>query len=229
MNEDELKKLMEGIAEKNGAAIRDAVSKGIDAATKGLLKTSDLAAGLEAMGIKDGVIKTLTDAITKQGEEMRKLFQTTHVNGKTLEELVIDQADAIKAIATGGPRVKMSVNKTLITRSTLNASTLGMRLPDVGQLAYPNTVLSSLFRHSNVSPGTGGVIRYVDQVTATRNAAWVAEGTAKPESAITWSERLLPIEKVADSIPVTKEAWSDIPFIQGEIRRLLEINIRFKN
>ena len=55
-----------------------------------------------------------------------------------------------------------------------------------------------------------------------------SEGTAKPESAITWSERLLPIEKVADSIPVTKEAWADIPFIQGEIRRLLEVNLALK-
>ena len=36
------------------------------------------------------------------------------------------------------------------------------------------------------------------------------------------------IEKVADSIPVTKEAWKDIDFVEGEIRRLLGINLALK-
>jgi HK97 family phage major capsid protein len=230
MNEDEIKKLLEGLASKNGEAIKEAVRVALDATTAGLMKKSDLKAELETMGLKDSTIKELVDipgAVIKQGEEMRRIFQGKQT-GKTVDEMVAEKSEAIKNIASGGPPVKMTVNKTLVTRATLNASTLGMRLPDVGQLAYPNTVMSSLFRHANVSPGSGGVIRYVDQVTATRNAAWVAEGTTKPESAITWSERLLPIEKVADSIPVTKEAWADIPFIQGEVRRLLEINLALK-
>lgn len=59
-------------------------------------------------------------------------------------------------------------------------------------------------------------------------AASVAEGATKPESAISWIERTCRIEKVADSIPVTKEALADIFFVQGEIRRLLEINLALK-
>jgi len=227
MNEDEIKKLMEGIAEKNSKAMREA----IDAAKAGLISKTDL----ESLGIKDGVIKNIVEGQTEikgildtQGTEMRKLSNGNGSKGKSIDDLVIEKADAIRAISQGAPNVKLTVNKTLVQRSLLSGSTLGMRLPDVGYLGYPNTVMSSLFRHAQVSPGSNGVIRYFDQAAVTRGAAWVAEGAQKPESAISWIERSLLIQKIADSIPVTKEAWTDIPFIQSELKRLLEVNLSLK-
>ena len=241
MDEKELKALMEGIAEKNGQTINEAVKKTVDLALKGVLKSEDLPGQLEAVGLKNGTVKQLVEAVkqmqeaheriektqTTQGEEMRKIFQTSDVR-KTLKELITEKADLIKAIARGGPNVKMTVDKTLVTRALVAGSTMAMRLPDVGQLAYPSTVIQELFRHAPVSPSSNGVIRYYDQVAVTRGANWVAEGATKPESAISWAERLLPIEKVADSIPVTKEAWNDVYFIQSEIQRLLDVNLTLK-
>ena len=159
--------------------------------------------------------------------ELRKFNEGKPAN-KSLDELVTEKSDAIKQIGKGGPNVKFTVNKTLVQRSAVSGSTMAMRLPDVGELPYLGAVISPLFRHAPVSPSSNGVIRYYDQLAVTRGANWVAEAAAKPESAITWIERLLPIEKVADSIPVTKEAWNDIAFIQSEIRRLLEINLALK-
>jgi HK97 family phage major capsid protein len=228
MEEKELQALMNSIAEKNGVAIKDAVRKEMLAATEGLLKAADLAGHFETMGLKADTIKTLVDAVEKQGIEMRKLFEGKPVAGKTIEEIVQEKAKEIQNIAKGGGNVKFNVNKTLVTRAAVSGTTMAMRLTDLGQIAYLEPVISTLFRHAPVSPSSNGILRYYDQLTRTNNAAWVAEGAAKPESAMTWIERLLPIEKVADSIPVTKEAWNDVFFIQSEIRRLLEINLALK-
>ena len=88
--------------------------------------------------------------------------------------------------------------------------------------------MCSLFNAVNIGPGTGGMIRYFDQAAVTRGANTVLEGAQKPESAVSWIERALPVQKIADSIPVTKEALQDIPFIEGEIRRLLTVNLALK-
>lgn len=229
MDEKELKALMDGIAAKNGEAIKAAVKTEVEAATAGLMKSAELVSKLETMGLKEGAIKELVDAVEKQGVELNKMLNGTTGPKKGLEEMIAEKSKEIQAIAKGGPSVKMSLaNKTLVQRSAVGSTTMAMRLTEIGQLPYLGSTLSELFRHVQVSPSSNGVLRYYDQATVTRNAAFVAEAAQKPESVITWIERTLLIEKVADSIPVTKEAWADVGFIQGEIRRLLEINLALK-
>jgi len=229
MDEKELQKLMDGIALKNGEAIKAAVKTEMEAATAGLMKSEELAAKFTAMGLKDNVIKELTDAIEKQGIEIGKMLNGTAGPKKGLDEIIAEKAKDIQKIATGGGNVKFTIsNKTLVQRSAVGSTTMAMRLAEIGQLPYLGTEMSDLFRHVPVSPSSNGVIRYYDQATVTRSAASVAEAATKPESVITWVERTLLIEKIADSIPVTKEAWNDVGFIQGELRRLLEINLALK-
>jgi len=103
-----------------------------------------------------------------------------------------------------------------------------MRLPDIGQIPFLGTVMSGLFRHAGVSPSSNGVIRYFDQQAITRGADTVAEAATKPESVITWIERTLSLQKIADSIPVTKESFADVGFIESEVRRLLDVNLSLK-
>lgn len=232
MDEKELQKLLDGVAQKNGDAIKLAVKTEIELATKGLLKSDELASKLETAGIKPEEIKNLISAVEKQGIELGKMINGgTGGPKKGLEELIEEKAAAIKAIATapaGSANVKMSINKTQVTRASVGSTTMAMRLADVGQLAYLETTISDLFRHVQVSPSSNGVLRYYDQATVTRGAAAVAEGATKPESAITWAERTMIIEKIADSIPVTKEAWNDVGFIKGEIDKLLRVNLALK-
>jgi HK97 family phage major capsid protein len=231
MDEKELKALLQGVAEKNGEAIKLAVKTEVEAATAGLMNSAELATKLEAMGLKDGAIKELIDAVEKQGIELNKMLNGSTGTKKGLEEIIAEKTEAIKSIGKNGPSVKISIptaNKTLVQRSAVSGTTMAMRLAEIGQLPYASSVISDLFRHVQVSPSSNGILRYYDQLAVTRNAAFVAEGGTKPESAITWIERNLVIEKIADSIPVTKEAWADVGFIQGEIRRLLEINLALK-
>jgi len=226
MDEKELKALLEDVAKKNGKAISEAVKTEVEAATAGLMKASELESKLEAAGISKKNIETLTKAVEDQGLEMRKFFEKP-VSTKTVEEIIEEKSKEIAKLASGGQNVKIEVptRKTAVARSSVQSSTMAMVLPGVGELPYMGTVLSGLFRHAPVSPSSNGVIRYYDQNSITRNAAATAEAATKPESAITWIERTLTLEKIADSIPVSKEAWKDVYFIQSELNRLLNVNL----
>lgn len=231
MDEKELKALLEEASKNNGAAIEASVKKEMEAAVKGLLTPDALVVKLESLGIKDGAIAKLTEAVEKQGEAMRKIMDGNNPNaGKSIEELVHEKAKEIKALAQSEQRTsfKMKVNKTEIVRSAVTSSTQAMRIPGIGIMPYLGVTLSDLFPHVRVSPDSNGVIRYVDQSTVTRNADSKAESAAAPESVLAWTERTLTIEKVLDSIPVSKEAFNDVGFIAGEINRLLNLNLQLK-
>ena len=125
MDEKELKALMDGIAQKNSDAIKDAVTKQMEALKAGLLTIEQYKADLETIGLKPGVIKTLVDAVEKQGIEIRKFNEGKPHAGKTIDEMVAEKSDAIKAIATGGGPVKLNINKTLV--NTCNPKRLNTR------------------------------------------------------------------------------------------------------
>lgn len=233
MDEKEIQKLLEGVSKKNGEAIAAAVKTEMEAAVSGLMKADELDKKFEALGLKKDTIDKLTKAIETQGEEMRKVF-THKGEQKGWEQLVDEQADNIKKIATTSGRtnsinnvkiVLPGVKKTEVTRASVTDSTMAYRLTDVGQLPYLGMEISPLFRHVNVGPNSNGIIRYIDQLAVTRNAAFTAESAVKPESVITWQEYTLALEKVADTIPVTKEAFADVGFIKSEVERLLSINL----
>lgn len=227
MEEEEFNKLVSKVGEQSKTAIKTEVAE----AAKGLVTADQLEEKLKAAGLEDGAINTLTEAVEKQGEEMRKLFEEKDSqNGKSVSEMIAEKAEDIKNIATGKIKgVDLSISqKAQVTRAGVSDTTMAMRLPEVGQLPYLGTVMSGLFRHAQVSPSSNGTIRYIDQDAITRGAASVAEAATKPESAITWIERTLQLEKIADSIPVTKEAFADVQFIESEIQRLLNTNLALK-
>jgi len=234
MEEKDIKALLDGVAAKHGQAIKDTVKTEVEAATAGLMKSTELADKLKEVGLEKDTIKKLTDALETQGEELRKHFsEGKDKEGKTWEQLIDEKAEDIVKIAKSGGRtsnhnVKIElprVRKTEITRASVTSTTQAMRLTDIGQLPYLGAELSPLFRHVTVGPNSNGVIRYIDQLAATRNAAATSESAVKPESALTWQEYSLNLEKIADSIPVTKEAFADLNFVKGEIDRLLNINL----
>lgn len=228
--EDQVKAL-NNLFSKAGDENKQVIKDEIHALTKGFMTPTVFEEKMNAIGINEKVIKELTEAVEKQGEELRKMFDGNAGKGeeKSLKDILKERAAEIKALgnSAGKDPVRIIVpNKALVTRGGLTNSTLGMMLPDVGQQATLSPVIRPLFRQGSISPNSNGVIRYIDQNVITRGAAFVAEGAQKPESAITWIQRSFEIQKIADSIPVTKEAWSDIDFIQSEIRQLLEVNIQ---
>lgn len=181
------------------------------------------------------VIEPIKKGVEEQGIALQRLKIGDVPGGNAIAKILETKKKDFQSVLDGTARsVKFTVPaesvKTLVQSSSVANSTLAHRLPDVGQVATINPVLRSLFRQASVSPGQGGVVRYFDQVASgiTRGAAMTSEGSQKQESKIEWEEKSMILRKVADSIPVTKEALEDFPFMQTEIERLLSQNLALK-
>lgn len=242
MEKEEIEKLLQDVAKKNGEAISEATKQAVSEAAKGLVTVEQLNKTLEEAGLKKDAIKSLTEAIEKQGLEITKLIGGKgKQEEKTIEQAVAEKGEAIKALAgktskDSNGNVRFTVNKTMVQRSGVSSNTMGVRLPGVGQIAHRAAVMRSIFPSVRLSDAdyrdSNGVIYYLDQNAITRNAAAVAElaGTTvgsgnKPESAISWIERTLKLETIADTIPVTKQAYRNLGFVAGELDQLLRVNL----
>jgi HK97 family phage major capsid protein len=189
----------------------------------------------EVKKLKDEIVagnveqmKVMMEAQEAQGLALRKLMdEGSTENPKSLEAILKGKQEDFKDIPTG-KIIKFEVNKTDVTRASITDSTLGQVVPGVGQIATRRTIIRSLFKSAAVGKNSNGVVRFTDQLAVTRSADWKLESYQKPESAITWIEKSIEIEKIADTIPVTMEALEDVDFIAGEIRNLLLTNLELK-
>ena len=166
-------------------------------------------------------IKELKEIAEKQGLEMQKL-SAKEVEPKTIRDYLLEKKEELQALKSGNGKVTF---KTDVTRASVTDHALGMRIDGPGQIARQRNVIAPLFAQGTVGPNSNGVVRYVDQTAVTNSAASVAEAGVKPESAVTWQEYTLPIEKYADTIPVTMEALDDVDFMESEINNLLLRNL----
>lgn len=231
MDEKELELLLGKVSAESKAAIKTELAD----AVKGLLKADELGAKLEAIGLTKQAIDDLTAAVEKQGLTLNDLKAGQPTKVKSLKEILAEKKTDIAGIAEGTTRqVKFDIpKKTLVGTAAVGSNTIAMRLPDIGQMPYAGSILRTLFSKGTIEAGMNKTIRYIDQTTVTRNAAGRSETTGTgtgtfAESAIAWTEYSFAVPEIADSIPVSKESFKFISFIQSEINRLLENNIKLK-
>ena len=170
-------------------------------------------------------LKVLHKALEAQGNALTKLMnsRTDVPSVKTIEDYLYANVDKLK-----NAHKETFTFKTDVTTSSLTDSAFAADIQGVGEIATLTTKLLQLFAAGSIGDGQGGVVRYVDQESVTRSAAFVSEAGEKPESAITWIVKTVPLETIADTIPVTNQALSNIPFIASEIRNFLLKNLALK-
>jgi HK97 family phage major capsid protein len=135
-----------------------------------------------------------------------------------------EQSEGLAALKSQGSKFRGTIElvnyptfKTLLQLSTLTPQ--ADRRPLVS-MALDETTVGDL-----VLPGTtdSNVVSYYEETTVTNAAATVAEGDAKPESALAFTERTDTVRKIATWIPATSEFLED----NAGIRSYIEGRLRF--
>lgn len=189
--------------------------------------------------LKDEHVAQLQTAMEDQGKELGKLRtekaksallnETPATFSIELKKVWDERKDDIAEFIGNKENKGFSIElKATVARASVANNTMAESVPGVGQVPRRVNAISPLFATGQVGPDSNGVIRYWDQVTVTSGAAAVAEGGTIPEGTLTWEERTLPIEKIADSLPVNREALADVGFVEGEIRNFLFKNIELE-
>lgn len=147
---------------------------------------------------------------------------------RTLGERVVESA-AFKGFQQGPGRV-VAIDLPDVNVKTLMSTSAGFaapndRSPQLVNYALRRPVVADLIPQD---PTTLSVIKYMEETTFTNAAAAVAEGAAKPESALAWAERSVTVEKIATTLPVSDEQLDDVPQIRGIIDNRLVMMLKLK-
>lgn len=214
----QLKSGFEGLQKKYDAAM-DEVQKGNKVAgdlkkqiedQKGeLQKVIDQVVDLEQKGVKlrgqPGESKSFIDMI--KGDDSYKALSSNSASRAEIEVTKSDLA-AMKEVKVTSAGVVAPVYDTVIQ-------------PGIRQELRIRDLLTAI-------PVTGQNYTYFRELLHTRGAAPVAEGGTKPTSNVTFESATDRVKKIAVWMPVTEEALSDVPQMQGYIQELLRYDLKLE-
>lgn len=109
------------------------------------------------------------------------------------------------------------------TVTLANGAPQNARLARMEPFPLEQRTVSDLMAQGTIDRGT---LEYYEETTFTNAAATVAEGTAKPESALNWTLRTESLSKIATWIPATSEALQDISWLRSTIENRIVFMLR---
>lgn len=231
MNEEEIKaqnELLAKIKTQNEAQITAAIK----ATMAGLITTDKFETALKDFGLDKDTIKTLTEAAEKQGLEMKKIGEQRKTETlRSVAKAMAENKDNIAKFNAGESKVlKMTVKTVETVLTDVTSPYEGLQLPGIGQIQRREPFLRELFTQMPApDPNSQGYIRYSEQTTLTDGSARVAEaGTYPVTSELKWTGRSLQIEKVGDSIKVSKEIVKFAAMLQADTEKFITRNLALK-
>lgn len=150
-----------------------------------------------------------------------------HPNTQTIGQMFVEsKAYRDWRSKDGGMRGPFGVELAEASAKTLLTTTAGFapdspRTSDVVSMAMrPIQTLEFI----PVDDVTVSVVKWMEKTTWTVGAVEIAEAAAYPEPTYVWTERTMPIQKIAVAIPVTDEQLDDVP----QMAALLDADLRFE-
>jgi HK97 family phage major capsid protein len=180
---------------------------------------TDVKAALEKAGIKDA---ELDARMLEIEQKVARRAGGGEPEAKSMGEIVA-RSDEYQALA------KSQSGKVRIKTTITTGSTSGGALAPSDRKPGPNLLPRRRVRFRDVlTPGTtmSTSVEYPRQTGRTNNAATVAEGATKPESALAWETVTAPTRTIANTLPASKQILDDAAMLQsivdGELRFMHE-------
>lgn len=156
---------------------------------------------------------------------------TSKFAGKSLGQLFIE-SDAFKGYSKVAKRSPASEIDFGADEGAFKAAMRGTKavLSETGfapQAIRTGLILPGALRRPVVADlipqGTTGMnaVVYMEETTTTNAAAPTAEGVAKPESTLVFTEKNSPVRKIATVLPITDELLEDVPAVRSYIEARL--------
>lgn len=183
--------------------------------------------------VTEGAKQTADEALTKlnditaQLDELKQKHARTGDDGnpefKTLGQQFIDAKGEGISMATFGKndRAQMEVKNTITTDAVEQTT----RIP--GMIVPPQRAMTI---RDLITAGTmdGNALEYVRETGFTNSAGMVAEGTKKPESALTFDSVTTSPKVIAHWIKASRQVLDDMPQLQSHIDGRLIYGLKLK-
>lgn len=134
-------------------------------------------------------------------------------------EYLAHKSDAKPRFVIHIPDMDMTSQKTLMTNTT-GFPPFSERSNLVVPIALRRPVVADLIPQDNIDQVA---VVYMEETTFTNAADTVAEGAAKPESALAYTQRSVPVEVIATWIPITRQQLDDVPQLQSLVENRLRL------
>lgn len=159
----------------------------------------------------------------------------THQPRLTFGQQFTQNADVQQFLRAGGHRRNGAWATPTVETDAPLATTLTEDPASGGKIIIPQYlpgILPVLFKRLTVAAlmasgtATSNAIIYMIETAFTNAAAPVAEGAAKPESALVFNQHTDPVSKIAHWLPVTEEFLEDVAAIQSYIDARLTLGVQ---
>lgn len=206
--------------------VREKAEKAVAEAKRGIQMTEDVKGQVDELMTKQTAARAeLDELLQKFARRGSAEEQGPRTAGERFTE-----SEAFKSFKNAGDRLRkgaeIRADVKAITSLTASAGTLIGPDRQAGIIALPQRPATV---RSLLAPGrtNSNLIQYFRESGFTNNAAPVAEGTRKPESAMTFEQKDAKVIKLAHFIKATTEILDDVPALQSMIDERLRYGLDF--
>lgn len=183
----------------------------------------------------EGVIteKQLDAALEKMSREISKDIEKMRGNGgapeKSFRDALAEKLNAFDDVLKGQKKVHIATTRKAVSSSNFTDDTMAYRESGVGQIQRGMEYMRNLFTIVPLGANTHDTVSWYEQLAVTNNAANVAEiRTVGSQSNVTWVQKNLNSARIFDFIKVGVDRIKDVDFVMGEVRALINKNMKLK-
>lgn len=220
----------EYIAEKNKAE-KEAIKADFDAQIKALKESSESDSEATKGQIEklETSLKTITKELDAQIARVKSISETKVGKDRSMtpiKEALLANKEKIASLKETKGSVELEVKAIHNPSDITDRNELGQFIPGVGEIPYQRQYIRDDFQQL---PSNTEYIKYVDQATIVRDAKNVAACAASTHnSKVTFEVRDLQMKKVRDFTDVCIDMMEDYDFVEGQIRKLVDVDLMLK-